>query len=163
MHQVCEENVLGIEKAIENYGDMLFRVCLIMLKNEADAEDAVQETYLKYIQKSPEFKNAEHEKAWLLRVANNKCKDMLKARKIRLQINSQAERIAECDMFPDSFAELLAEVPEKFRIVLTLYYVENYKVNEIAQILSKTPSAVKMRLQKGRKIIEEKYKKGVEL
>lgn len=163
MHQVCEENVLGIEKAIENYGDMLFRVCLIMLKNEADAEDAVQETYLKYIQKSPEFKNAEHEKAWLLRVANNKCKDMLKARKIRLQINSQAERIVECDMFPDSFAELLAEVPEKFRIVLTLYYVEDYKVNEIAQILSKTPSAVKMRLQKGRKIIEEKYKKGVEL
>ena len=159
MHQVSENRALGIEKAIDVYGDMLFRVCLIMLKNEADAEDAVQETYLKYIQKSPEFKNAEHEKAWLLRVANNKCKDMLKARKVRLRFDSQAAEAAVCDVFSDSLAELLAEVPEKFRIVLTLHYIEDYRVDEIADIIGKTPSAVKMRLRKGRKILEEKYRR----
>lgn len=159
MHQVSENRAVGIEKAIDIYGDMLFRVCLIMLKNETDAEDAVQETYLKYIQKSPEFKNAEHEKAWLLRVASNKCKDMLKARKVRLRFDSQAAESAVCDVFSDSLAELLAEVPEKFRIVLTLHYVEDYRVDEIADIIGKTPSAVKMRLQKGRKILEEKYRR----
>lgn len=162
MHQVSEKKVLGIENAIEAYGDMLFRVCLIMLRNEADAEDAVQETFLKYIQKSPELKDIEHEKAWLLKVANNKCKDMLRARKLRLKIKSQVAKNETYDLLEDTFADMLAEVPEKFRIVLTLHYVEDYKVNEIAEIIGKTPSAVKMRLQKGRKIIEEKYKKGVE-
>ena len=50
-------------------------------------------------------------------------------------------------------------VPEKFRIVLTLYYVEEYKVNEIADIIGKTSSAVKMRLKKGRKLLENIYRK----
>ncbi|MBQ7121092.1 MAG: RNA polymerase sigma factor [Clostridia bacterium] len=158
MHQVSEDNVLGIEKAIDIYGDMLFRVCLIMLKNEADAEDAVQETFLKYIQKAPEFKNAEHEKAWLLKVANNKCKDIFRSRKMQLS-KPQIDEGADFDAFTDSITDILAQVPEKFRIVLTLHYVEDYKVKEIAEIIGKTPSAVKMRLQKGRKLIEEKYRK----
>lgn len=51
------------------------------------------------------------------------------------------------------------EIPEKFRIVLALYYVDEYKVDEIAEIINRTPSAVKMRLQKGRKLLEEKYRK----
>ncbi|MBQ3044536.1 MAG: RNA polymerase sigma factor [Clostridia bacterium] len=158
MHQVSEDNVLGIEKAIDIYGDMLFRVCLIMLKNEADAEDAVQETFLKYIQKAPEFKNAEHEKAWLLKVANNKCKDIFRSRKMQLS-KPQIDEGADFDAFTDSITDILAQVPEKFRIVLTLHYVEDYKVKEIAEIIGKTPSAVKMRLQKGRKLLEENIRK----
>ena len=56
------------EEKLGMYADMLFRICFVMLKNENDAEDAVQNTFLKYINKAPEFESPEHEKAWLLRV-----------------------------------------------------------------------------------------------
>ncbi len=159
MHRISEKNALGIEKAIDAYGDMLFRVCLVMLKNETDAEDAVQDTFLKYIQKAPEFANSEHEKAWLLKVASNNCKNMLRTRKRESHLYVDNLNDATYDIEIDSVAEILMEIPEKFRLVLSLYYVENYRVNEIAQIIGKTPSAVKMRLQKGRKLFDEKYRK----
>ena len=59
----------------------------------------------------------------------------------------------------DIYGRLLMQLPEKFKTVLLLHYVEEYKVEEIARIIGKTPSAVKMRLQKGRKLLEEKYRK----
>lgn len=130
-----------------------------MLKNETDAEDAVQDTFLKYIQKAPEFANSEHEKAWLLKVASNNCKNMLRTRKRESHLYVDNLNDATYDIEIDSVAEILMEIPEKFRLVLSLYYVENYRVNEIAQIIGKTPSAVKMRLQKGRKLFDEKFRK----
>ena len=68
----------SIEAMIQIYGNMLFRLCLITLGNASDAEDAVQETFIKYFQKAPAFECAEHEKAWLITVATNKCKDILR-------------------------------------------------------------------------------------
>lgn len=67
-----------IEIIMNTYGNILFRLCLITLGNASDAEDAVQETLIKYLQKAPEFENAEHEKAWLITVATNKCRDILR-------------------------------------------------------------------------------------
>ena len=60
-----------IENVIHNYGNMLFRLCLMMLGNVNDAEDIIQETMIKYMQKAPEFESAEHEKAWLIKVSTN--------------------------------------------------------------------------------------------
>ena len=68
-----------METAVNRYGDMLYRLCVLMLKNESDAEDAVQETMIKFYQKAPAFENGEHEKAWLLACAANVCKDELKS------------------------------------------------------------------------------------
>lgn len=158
MYQISEGLAPDIEKAIETYSDVLFRICLIMLGNENDAEDAVQETYLKYIEKSPEFNNTEHEKAWLIKVAGNKCKDIIRYRKKAVTICTDLI----CDSYEieiDLFSEILMKIPERFRIVLTLYYIEGYKVAEIAKIIGKTQSAVKMRLKKGRMIFEEHYRK----
>ncbi len=158
MYQVSESMALGIEKAIEAYSDMLFRLCLIMLGNETDAEDAVQETFLKYIEKSPGFNDSEHEKAWLIKVASNKCKDIIRYRK--KSNNTYIDLKNNCyEIEIDSLSEILMRIPEKFRIVLTLYYIEGYKVSEISELIKKTPSAVKMRLKKGRNIFEEQYRK----
>ena len=66
----------NVERVVEQYGDMLFQICLVMLTNPGDAEDAVQDTLLRYLQKAPNFENAEHEKAWLITVAANRCRDM---------------------------------------------------------------------------------------
>ena len=69
-----------VREAVHKYGDMLYRLCFVMLRNTADAEDAVQETFIAYTTKSPVFSDKEHEKAWLLKVASNKCRDLLRFR-----------------------------------------------------------------------------------
>ncbi|MBR4291914.1 MAG: RNA polymerase sigma factor [Oscillospiraceae bacterium] len=147
-----------IEKTIEQYVDMLYRLCVIILKNESDAEDAVQETVLKLYRKSPSFQDEEHKKAWLIRVATNQCRDLLRFRLHHPQLEEeQLEKIGTEP--PDSgILEALSELPEKYRIVLTLYYVEECSIKEIAKIICRTTSAVKMRLQKGRKLLEVKYR-----
>lgn len=147
-----------IERIIETYGNMLYRTCFVLLKNESDAEDAVQETIIKYMQKASGFKDCEHEKAWLLTVASNFCKDMLRyrARHPHSDIDSINETPGQAQ--DSSIVEALMSLPAKFKTVLILYYVEQYRIDEIARIISKTPSAVKMRLQKGRRLLEEKYR-----
>lgn len=148
-----------LEAAVDLYGSMLFRICLVILGNESDAEDVVQDTILKLIQKAPPFESPEHEKAWLIKVATNKCRDIQRFRFRHPQVN-----IADLQGFvsdPEScgMIEALMMLPEKFRIVLTLYFVEEYRMEEIAAIIGKTTSAVKMRLQKGRRLLEETYRK----
>ncbi len=148
-----------IEKTIEKYGDMLYRLCLVILKNESDAEDAVQETIIKLYQKAPLFKDGEHEKAWLIRVATNNCRDVLRRRLRNPQPYDDILANIPDNCSDSGVFEALASLPDKYRIVLTLYYVEEYSTEEIAKIISRTASAVKMRLQKGRKLLEETYRK----
>ena len=149
----------AIETVIRTYGNTLYRLCFVMLGNESDAEDAVQEAFIKYLQKAPQFENPDHEKAWLIIVATNQCRDILRFRKRHPQIDSEDLQELSTSSSDSGILEALMTLPEKFRIVLTLYYVEEYRVDEIARIIRKTPSAVKMRLQKGRKLLEELYRK----
>lgn len=153
------QSVDCVREAVDNYGDMLYRLCYVMLRNYADAEDAVQETFISYTANSPEFNDSEHEKAWLLRVASNKCRDIIRFKKRHQTADLSVLETLVQDNESTHILEALMELPEKFRLVLVLYYVDGYKVNEIAEIIRKTPSAVKMRLQKGRKLLEEKYRK----
>ena len=137
---------------------MLYRLCVLMLKNESDAEDVVQETIIKYYQKSPTFADYEHEKAWLITVATNKCRDLLRFRVRHPQIDDDYLEKISCDSSDSGIIEALASLPEKFRLVLTLHYIEDYRVEDIAKIINRTSSAVKMRLQKGRKLLEKIYR-----
>lgn len=148
-----------VEAAVEAYGDMLYRLCLVMLKNRSDAEDAVQDTILRYMQKAPAFESREHEKAWLLRVAANRCRDLLRSRNRNEPMGPDELRMCVEDPESCGIVEALTSLPEKFRLVLTLYYVEERPVAEIAKIIGRTESAVKMRLQKGRRLLEEVYRK----
>lgn len=148
-----------VERVVHTYGNMLFRLCLITLGSASDAEDVIQETMITYLQKKPEFKDAEHEKAWLITVASNKCKDLLRFRARHPMIDlEQIQEFAPEDS-DSGILEALMTLPEKFRVVLILYYVEEYRIEEIAKVIGKTPSAVKMRLQKGRSLLEKVYRK----
>lgn len=149
------QSPLGITAAVECYGSMLYRICLVSLGSSADAEDAVQDTFLKYLQKAPAFESGEHEKAWLIRVAVNTCRDILRHRRPQVDIDTVQQSSPE----PESgeVTAALMTLPEKFRTALVLHYVEGYTVNEIAKMIGKTPSAVKMRLQKGRRLLEAAY------
>ena len=146
-------------EAVEKYGDMLYRICLIMLKNSADAEDAVQETFIKLVQKAPKFDSEGHEKAWLITVATNKCRDMLR---YKTRHKTESEEILQnyfIEKYDSGILEALSELSEKYRIILVLYYVEDYKIDEISKISGLSVSAVKMRLSRGRKLLKEKYRK----
>lgn len=177
----------AVERVVETYGDMLYRLCIVMLGNESDAEDVIQETMIRYFQKAPIFRDKEHEKAWLIKVATNRCRDMLrfKSRHPQSDIDElfdlsdltendgTASYSSYCDysshvqggegsyeeVSDHSILEALMDMPEKFRMVLVLHYVEGYSTEEIAQIIGRSRSAVKMRLQKGRRLLEEKYRK----
>lgn len=148
-----------IEKIIQTYGNMLFRLCLITLGNVSDAEDAVQETLITYLQKAPEFENAEHEKAWLLIVATNKCKDMLRFKSRHPVVDIDAIKEFTKEETDGDILDALMTLPDKFRTVLVLYYVEEYSIEDIASVIGRTTSAVKMRLQKGRRLLREAYRK----
>lgn len=149
----------NIETVLDQYGDMLYRICLLTLKNESDAEDVVQETMIKYYRKAPDFENCEHEKAWLIRVAANGCRDLLRFRQRHPLVDLESQTYISADAGDSGILEALMTLPEKYRLVLTLYYVEEYRIGDIAKIIRRTPSAVKMRLQKGRRLLEEIYRK----
>lgn len=163
--QQSEQLAARMEAALERYGTMLFRLCLLTLGNANDAEDAVQDTFLKYIQKAPVFADEEHEKAWLITVASNRCKDMLRFRKRHPLAETNEEGNEPAAWLPEEsdgeILEALMALPEKFKTVLMLYYVEEYSIKEMAEIIGKTKSAVKMRLQKGRRLLEEAYGKSL--
>lgn len=148
-----------LERVMQTYGNILFRLCLITLGNASDAEDAVQETLIKYMQKAPEFREREHEKAWLLKVVSNTCKDILRFRNRHQMVDIEEIQEFSRETSDTGILEALMSLPEKFRLVLTLYYVEEYPIEAIAKVIGRTTSAVKMRLQKGRKLLEEIYRK----
>ena len=137
---------------------------MTMMKNKYDTEDIIQETLLKYYVDKPKFDSEEHKKAWLIRVSQNKCKNLLKYRKRHSYV--QLEKIEEClphgeiyntdDM--EEFIEL-AKLDYKYKVVIVLHYIENFSVEETADILEISKSAVKMRLKRGREKLKKTYEK----
>lgn len=148
-----------IRELVERYGSMIFRISYCILCNKDDAEDAVQDTFMKYMTKAPEFTDEEHRKAWLIRVSANISKNMLKLR-IRRNILSLDEvksaGIPESDF--ETF-EIVSNMPAKYKPVMTLHYAEGYKCSEIAEILGISEDAVKKRLQKGREILKNEFER----
>lgn len=143
-----------IEYAVEKYSKMLFRICYGILCNKEDAEDALQETFLRYMLKAPLFRDSEHEKAWLIKVATNISKNMCRFNSRHAAENlDELRSIGISDDDRDIF-ELIMHLPSKYKIVLDLYYIEGYKANEIADITNTSPVTVRKRLQYGRKLLK---------
>lgn len=141
---------MSVEEIVMEYGDMLFRICMVILCNEHDAQDAVQDTLCRYMEHTSGFRDREHEKAWLIRVAANRCRDVYRGRMRHPSVSLEEAR-QYCE-FPEQ-GEILAELmnlPGKLKTVVYLHYIEGYKTAEIAQMLGITLNAVKKRLQRGR-------------
>lgn len=154
-----------IERVMEQYGNSIYRVSFFILQNSHDAQDILQETIIKYMQKAPAFVDDSHEKAWLLRVANNLCKDMLRFKKRNacvnldelissngelLQLSGENERERECGLIMQIFT-----LPEKYKWIIYLHYYEGYTIKETARILKLTEGAVKKRLERGRNMLRQ--------
>ena len=132
------------------YGNTLYKICIVILCDEQDTQDAIQDTFCRYLEKKPVFHDEEHEKAWLIRVATNRCRDMLRfrMRHPKVCIDGLEDSLAAPEQ-RETLRELL-ELPVRQRTVIYLHYVEGYRIKEIAEILKISEGAVKMRLQRGR-------------
>ena len=149
-----------IATVYEKYADMLFRVAYTELLSKEDAEDTISEVFYKLIKKAPKFSDAEHEKAWLIRVTINQCHDMQRKRVVRSY--TPLEEIAElpaCQKTEHFLLEEILALPEKFKIVLILHYFEELTIEEIASALRISKAAVKMRLVRGRESLRDRMER----
>ena len=139
------------------YGDSLYRLATVLLRDPEQAKDAVQDCFLRYIRKAPSFQDGEHEKAWLIRVTTNVCNDYLRARKRQSTLSLEAVQDRGVSEDHAQILGALASLELPYRSVLHLHYVEGYSVAEIAQMLKLTQAAVKKRLQRGRELLRQAY------
>lgn len=139
------------------YQDNLFAAAFNICQNAQDAEDVIQDTFIQYHTTKKEFVNEQHIRAWLIRVAINKAKNVTRTfwRRNKISIEDYMETLTfETPESADLF-ETVMQLPEKYRIVIHLYYYEDYAVSEIADILKLSESNVKTRLSRGRAILRK--------
>ena len=155
MVQNQEKAEQEIRELVDKYSSMIFKICYCILCNKDDAQDAVQETLLKYLTKAPEFNSEEHRKAWLIKVSANISKNMLmfRLRKETVNIDDMKDiGIAENEYC--AFEHIMT-LPAKYKIVMTLYYVEGYSAKEISEIIEINEATVRKRLQKGQELLKK--------
>lgn len=149
---------LDIGEVFERLGPSLYRLAYSYLKNRSDAEDAVQETFLRLLKSDRRFASQDDLKRWLMTVTANCCKDVLRSAKRRREVPMQDEALAlrEAPAQQDSdVGAALFRLPEKYRSVIYLYYYEGYPSKEISKILHITQSAVLTRLERARKQLQQ--------
>ena len=149
-----------IERVVNEYATMLLRVAYSQLNNRTEAEDAVQEVLLKYMEKAPVFQSEEHEKAWLLRVTVKHCKNHLASAWFRKRADLD-EGIPALDNEELEVVSAVAALPAKYRAVVHLYYFEGYSTKEIAEILHSRPNTVSSRLSRARALLAKALKEEI--
>ena len=145
-----------IRQAMGAWGGSVWRRALAQTGSKEDAEDVYQDVFLRLAQSATEFSSQEHLKAWLLRVAVNRCHDVARLRSRRPAVPLDSMPFEPSDAGPLSPDEVRAlweavgELPESMRVVIHLYYQEGYSGKEIAGLLGLEPSTVRTRLQRAR-------------
>ena len=135
--------------------DTVYRVCYSFMGNAADSEDATQSTFVKLMKARPTFTNEEHEKAWLIRVASNHCKDVLKSSVRKgVSLESVAEPAAD-ERGPDLALDAVLALDSKYKDVVYLHYYEGYSAADIARMLGKPSSTVRTYLREARAILRK--------
>ena len=132
----------------------VYRLAMVMMGNISDAEDVTQTVFLKAWEKKPDFRDADHEIAWILTTTRNQCKDIHKSfyRRKRADLENAPELQVTLETQMDSeIWEALQSLAEKYRMVLYLYYYEGYSVREFSVILRRRESTLQTQLATGRK------------
>lgn len=155
-----------IETAIATHADTVMRVCTIYLREPADREDAFQETFLRLARKRMKFNDDEHRKAWLIRVASNVCKDMLKSASAKTE---SLDTLSESGFSPEGddgqegqrslerqeVVEALRRIDERYRMPLFLKFYEGYTAQEIARTLKIPENTVYTYISRGKQQLKE--------
>lgn len=150
-----------IHRVLDKYSDMVFKLALSQTRSKADAEDIFQEVYIRLITYQPDFQNEEHEKAWLIRVTLNCCRNLFSSAWYR-----HAVPLTEDIVFQDKKNEevwlAVLTLPVKYRKVIHLFYYENLSVSQISNVLETNEGTIKSQLSRARKMLKAKLGGGLE-
>ncbi len=170
MHKLLGEHASPVAQAatqgqaaqlLDSYGNAVLRLAYSYLHNMADAEDILQEALIRYLQTAPVLTTEEHQKAWLLRVAANLCKNKLQYNRLRQaeDIDELADTLAKESTGDLAFVwQIVKSLPASYREAIHLYYYEGYSSNEIAAILDRNESSIRSDLRRGRARLKELLK-----
>lgn len=138
----------------EEHKNTVYSVIFSYVRNKEDALDLMQETFIRLLKTDTEFESGEHVKAWLIRVASNLCKNLL-----RDNNRFSDEEIPEQPYYDkhedDTILQKVMQLPEKYRIPVHLFYYEDYSIEQIAQVLNMREGTVKVQLKRGRDKLKE--------
>ena len=150
-----------LEKMIEKYSNMIYRLALVRTRTKENAEDVYQEVFLRLSKKMPEFESEEHEKAWLIKVTINCSKNLLNSAFLRHTTEMKEEIVFETKERHEIYYAV-QELPLKYRTIIHLHYYEGYKINEISKILNMKENTIKSRLARAREKLKERIEGGIE-
>ena len=148
------------EKILRKYGDSIYRIALVHTQNEMDAQDIVQEVFLKFARNASQFQSDEHIKAWLIRVAINMCTDLKRSAWNRktTELNDECLPAEEFTTGESELYQAVMSLPVKYIDVIHLFYYEGYSIKEISRITEQKENAVKTQLSRGRVLLKELLK-----
>lgn len=148
---------MSYEEAVRRFAPAVHSACVMRLSGHADADDCFQNTFLKLYTSAPKFRDEDHMKAWLLRVAINECRMYLRDSRRTVPLDS----VGDVPFAPgDDAADIswaIMRMEPKYREVLYLYYGEGYTTDEIGSILGRNPATVRTMLRRGREKLKKIY------
>ncbi|MDD5901237.1 MAG: RNA polymerase sigma factor [Lachnospiraceae bacterium] len=148
------------ERIVRKHMDTIYRIAVSYTKNPADADDIVQQTFVKLLSRRDSFTDAEHEKRWLIRVCVNECNSFFSSF-WRKNVDSMDAISKEPEFTMKESSDLyeaIKQLPQKCSIVIYLFYYEGYSTKEIAEILRIREATVRTRLVRARKLLRAQLK-----
>lgn len=147
---------LSVDEAFRKYGDRVFSAAFSICRSREDADDVVQDTFLKYLSRNMDYIDEAHLKAWLLRVAINRAKDIAGAfwRRNRVSWEEYMDELEFVQPEDRCLFDAVMRLPEKYRIVIHLYYYEEYSIDEISAATRRRQGTVKSQLSRGRELLK---------
>lgn len=157
-----------IRYILETYSASIIRLCYTYVKNQEDAEDIAQDVFLELMRRGQPFEDAEYEKAWLMRTAVNKCKNLLKSSRVKRTVPLEDE-YTDNESNPENNNEdntvrnAVLKLPEKYRTVVHMYYFSEMSIKEIAVVTGVNTATVGTRLARGREQLKKILKGEIDL
>ncbi len=147
------------EEVIKRNSETVYRLAYSLVRTQSDADDIYQEVFLRYVRKAPVFDSEEHEKAWFMRVTINCCKNFWKSPWIQRRSEFKkdvSEKEAVCEVIDENqrLIDIVKQLPEKYRVVIHLFYYEDLSIKEIAKITKSQASTVRTRLTRARRLLQ---------
>lgn len=151
---------ISFEETVKAYSDMVYRVAFNILADTEDSKDCMQNVFLRFYKHQDSFKEEEHIKAWLIRVAINESKRILKlnSRKSEVSLDEIANKVFKEDTESKELFKEVMKLDKKYRTVVFLYYYEGYSLKEIADILRRNPATVRTQLSRARELLKNQLK-----
>lgn len=143
---------MTFEQIVDEYSDMVTRICIVKLKNYTNAQDCYQNVFVKLYKKNPCFENREHLKRWLIKVTVRECINFSRQFWYK-KVVCVDEIIARANEEEKGVMEEVLNLPDKYRDVVYLHYYEGYKISELSAMLNRKEGTIKAQLSRGRDLL----------